>query len=226
MLLYSPSVRHCTLFSPNSSAECYSSVVYLVVIVIYCHFNPPKGSAEPGEWHLVRFTPSFISTFPVQVFAFTCAQNVRVPVRLPVFYCLIRTPPSQLFPIYNELYSNTQERMNIVIGAALGGSTLTYEIISIFGYITFGSKVCPCTIDSVLRCRPHTSRRFALGRAKHHCYVPIDNPFHCSWPIRNCCARPLLLSASSPPLPKLPGQSVHSYPRSGRQAQTHSIVSH
>jgi amino acid permease len=48
----------------------------MVIIVVVCHFNPPKGTTEPGEWHLVHFTPSFISTFPVQVFAFTCAQNV------------------------------------------------------------------------------------------------------------------------------------------------------
>jgi amino acid permease len=29
-----------------------------------------------GEVRLIHFTPSFITTFPVQVFAFTCAQNV------------------------------------------------------------------------------------------------------------------------------------------------------
>jgi amino acid permease len=29
-----------------------------------------------GDVHLVHLTPSFVSTFPVQVFAFTCAQNV------------------------------------------------------------------------------------------------------------------------------------------------------
>lgn len=50
--------------------------VYLVTIVIVCHFHPPKGSADPGEWHLIRFTPSFISTFPAQIFGFTCSQNV------------------------------------------------------------------------------------------------------------------------------------------------------
>lgn len=47
-----------------------------MVIVIVCHFKPPKGMPDPGEWHWVRFTHSFVSTFPVQVFAFTCAQNV------------------------------------------------------------------------------------------------------------------------------------------------------
>ena len=47
----------------------------------------------------------------------------------------------QLFPIYNELKSNSQKRMNIAIGTAIGSSTLTYEVIAVFGYLTFGSRV-------------------------------------------------------------------------------------
>jgi len=31
--------------------------------------------------------------------------------------------------------------MNIVIGGSIGGATLTYEIIAVLGYLTFGSKV-------------------------------------------------------------------------------------
>jgi amino acid permease len=47
----------------------------------------------------------------------------------------------QLFPIFNELKTNSQERMNIVIGTAIGSATVTYEVIAVFGYITFGSHV-------------------------------------------------------------------------------------
>ena len=54
------------------------SPAYLLVIVIACYFRPLAGMPERGEVHLIHFTPNFISTFPVQVFAFTCAQNVRV----------------------------------------------------------------------------------------------------------------------------------------------------
>ena len=36
---------------------------------------------------------------------------------------------------------NTQRRMNIVIGGAIGGATVTYEIIAVLGYLTFGTKV-------------------------------------------------------------------------------------
>lgn len=49
---------------------------YLIVIVITCYFHTPEGSPTPGDISLVHFTPNFVSTFPVQVFAFTCAQNV------------------------------------------------------------------------------------------------------------------------------------------------------
>lgn len=47
----------------------------------------------------------------------------------------------QLFPIYNELASNTQQRMNLIIASSIGGAALTYEVIAVFGYLTFGSKV-------------------------------------------------------------------------------------
>jgi hypothetical protein len=47
----------------------------------------------------------------------------------------------QLFPIFNELKSNSQKRMNIAIGTAIGSTTLTYEVIAVFGYLTFGSHV-------------------------------------------------------------------------------------
>lgn len=54
-----------------------SYVVYLVIIVIKCYFWPLKDMPPAGEIRLVHFTSNFLSTFPVQVFAFTCAQNVR-----------------------------------------------------------------------------------------------------------------------------------------------------
>lgn len=50
-------------------------------------------------------------------------------------------PPLQLFPIFNEISSNTQKRMNIVIGTSIGSAAMIYEIIAVFGYLTFGSKV-------------------------------------------------------------------------------------
>lgn len=31
--------------------------------------------------------------------------------------------------------------MNTVIGGAIGGATVTYEVIAVLGYLTFGSEV-------------------------------------------------------------------------------------
>ena len=31
--------------------------------------------------------------------------------------------------------------MNTVIGGAISGATITYEVIAVLGYLTFGSKV-------------------------------------------------------------------------------------
>ncbi|KAG8880103.1 hypothetical protein FRB97_001089 [Tulasnella sp. 331] len=116
------------------------SVVYLVVVVVACHYKPPKGSSPPGEVHLIRFTGTFVSTFPVQVFAFTCAQN--------------------LFPIYNEMFRNTQKRMNTVIVSALGTATIIYEVVSVFGYLTFGSKVGA----NIIAMYPSTTLFIAFGQ--------------------------------------------------------------
>jgi amino acid permease len=113
---------------------------YLVVIVITCYIRPLQGTIAPGEIRLIHFSPNFISTFPIQVFAFTCAQNVS---RL---FCAnlsnsLKYECGQLFPIFNEVSSNTQKRMNTVIATSICSATLTYEVIAIFGYLTFGSKV-------------------------------------------------------------------------------------
>ncbi|KAH9960950.1 hypothetical protein BC827DRAFT_1206481 [Russula dissimulans] len=40
--------------------------------------------------------------------------------------------------------------MNTVIGTSIGGATPAYEIIAVFGYLTFGSRIC----------YSHISRRF------------------------------------------------------------------
>ncbi|KAI0766633.1 transmembrane amino acid transporter protein-domain-containing protein [Trametes elegans] len=137
------------------------SVAYLVVIVVVCYFFPLKGTQAPGEIHLIHFTPSFISTFPVQVFAFTCAQN--------------------LFPIFNEISSNTQERMNIVIGSSIGSAALIYEIIAVFGYLTFGSKVGA----NIIAMYPSTSLFIAVGQLAIAILVMFSYPLQVH-PCRNC----------------------------------------
>lgn len=148
------SLRHASLIALFSCA-------YLILIVVLCYFRPIKGMTPPGEIHLIKITPSFLSTFPIQVFAFTCSQN--------------------LFPIFNELKSNSQKRMNIAIGTAIGSTTLTYEVIAVFGYLTFGSHVSA----NIIAMYPSTSLFIAIGQLAIAILVIFSYPLQVQ-PCRNC----------------------------------------
>ncbi|EPT01128.1 hypothetical protein FOMPIDRAFT_1049107 [Fomitopsis schrenkii] len=145
----------------HTSYVALFSVAYLVVVVIVCYSFPLEGTQAPGEIHLIHFTPNFVSTFPVQVFAFTCAQNI--------------------FPIFNEITSNTQARMNLVIGTSIGSAALIYEIIAIFGYLTFGSKVGA----NIIAMYPSTSLFIAIGQLAIAILVMFSYPLQVH-PCRNC----------------------------------------
>ncbi|GAA5939860.1 aspartate/glutamate transporter [Sporobolomyces koalae] len=97
------------------------AIAYLVFIVLYYTFLdsselPPRGTVE-----LFRFEPSFIQSLPVQIFAFTCAQNI--------------------FAVFNELKDNSQPQLDLVIGTSIGSAAAIYEVLGILGYLAFGSKV-------------------------------------------------------------------------------------
>ncbi|KAK7024960.1 aa-trans domain-containing protein [Favolaschia claudopus] len=145
----------------HASYVALFSVAYLLVIVITVYFNPLEGMPERGEVRLIHFTPNFVSTFPVQVFAFTCSQN--------------------LFPIYNELRDNSQRQMNLVIGTAIGSATLTYEIIAVFGYLTFGATVGA----NIIAMYPSTSLFIAIGQLAIVTLVLLGYPLQVH-PCRNC----------------------------------------
>ncbi|GLB41828.1 putative transmembrane amino acid transporter protein [Lyophyllum shimeji] len=145
----------------HSSYVALFSVAYLVVIVIYNYFWPLPGTPERGEVHLVHFSPTFVSTFPIQVFAFTCAQNI--------------------FPLYNEVKTNSQKRMNIIIGSSIGSATLVYEIIGLFGYLTFGSNVGA----NIIAMYPSTSVFIACGQLAIVVLVLFSYPLQVH-PCRNC----------------------------------------
>lgn len=94
----------------------------MVIVVIGWYFI--KGpDPNRGEVVLARFGPNTLAAFPVQVFAFTCAQNVRLAWR-------DRQLTPQLFPIYNELKDRTQQKMNLVIGSSIYGAAAVYEVVS------------------------------------------------------------------------------------------------
>ncbi|KAI6164637.1 transmembrane amino acid transporter protein-domain-containing protein, partial [Pisolithus thermaeus] len=137
------------------------SATYLVIIVIRCYFKPLEGTAPRGDVHLVHFTPTFVTTFPVQVFAFTCAQNI--------------------FPIFNELKTNSNQRVNIVVGTSIGGAILIYEVIAIFGYLTFGSNVGA----NIIAMYPSTSVFIAVGQLAIVVLILFSYPLQVQ-PCRNC----------------------------------------
>jgi len=145
----------------HTSYVALFSVAYLIVIVIFCYFWPIRNMPIPGEIRLIHFTPNFISTFPVQVFAFTCAQN--------------------LFPLYNEVRNNSQKQMNIIIGGSIGSAVVTYEVIAVFGYLTFGSKVGA----NVIAMYPSTSLFIAIGQLAIVILVLFSYPLQVH-PCRNC----------------------------------------
>ncbi|CAE6382011.1 unnamed protein product [Rhizoctonia solani] len=145
----------------HTSYVALFSVLYLVCIVIFCYWSRPEGTIEPGPIYLIHFDKSFISTFPVQVFAYTCAQN--------------------LFPLYNELKSNTQPRMNVVIFTSIFSATATYEIIALFGYLTFGSKVGP----NIIAMYPSTTIFIAIGQFAIVVMVMFSYPLQVH-PCRGC----------------------------------------
>ncbi|WVQ80408.1 hypothetical protein IAT38_002513 [Cryptococcus sp. DSM 104549] len=122
-----------------TSQIALATVVYLLLVVVGWYFV--KGaSPDKGEVVLVRFGKNTLSSFPVQIFAYTCSQN--------------------LFPIYNELKGRTQRKMNVVIGTSIGSAIGVYEVIGVIGYLTFGSKVG----SNVIAMYPATTLFVAIGR--------------------------------------------------------------
>lgn len=144
-----------------TSQVALASVVYLVFIVVGWWVLRIPTETKRGKVVLARFGASTLSSFPVQVFAYTCAQN--------------------LFPVYNELKNNTQRRMNLVIGTSIGSAVGVYEILGIAGYLTFGSTVG----SNVIAMYPFTSPLIAIGRLGIVLLVALSYPLQCH-PCRAC----------------------------------------
>lgn len=52
------------------------TIGYLVFVVVFYTMIDHESLPPPGDVEMVRFGPSFIQSIPVQVFAYTCAQNI------------------------------------------------------------------------------------------------------------------------------------------------------
>jgi len=71
--------------------------------------------------------------------------------------------------------------MNIIIGGSIGSAALTYEVIAIFGYLTFGSKVGA----NIIAMYPSTSLFIACGQLAIVVLVLFSYPLQVH-PCRNC----------------------------------------
>ncbi|GAA5827480.1 hypothetical protein JCM11251_003830 [Rhodosporidiobolus azoricus] len=105
----------------HTSYIALCAIGYLIFVVIFYTFVSHEELPPSGDVELFKFGPSFIQSLPVQIFAFTCAQNI--------------------FAVFNELKTNSQPRLNLVIGSSIGGAAIIYELLGILGYVTFGSAV-------------------------------------------------------------------------------------
>jgi hypothetical protein len=108
----------------------------------------------------------------------------------------------KLFPIYNELRANTQQRMNIIIGSAIGGATLTYEVIAVFGYLTFGDKVHHYFVYN------HMNANKDLGWSEYHPNVPSHVALHSLRTSGHYHPCPVLICTSSDAMQELLRQGV------------------
>ncbi|GAA5886468.1 hypothetical protein JCM16303_001420 [Sporobolomyces ruberrimus] len=157
------------------------AIAYLVFIVLFYTFLDASELPAPGEVELFKFGPSFIQSLPVQIFAFTCAQNI--------------------FSVFNELRENTQARLDIVIGTSIGSAAAIYEVLGILGYLAFGSKVG----GNLIEMYPH-STAVSICQSGIVILVLFSYPLQLH-PARASLDKFLFPSPTSPSLPTTPSAS-------------------
>ncbi|GAA94826.1 uncharacterized protein L969DRAFT_97211 [Mixia osmundae IAM 14324] len=108
---------HSLRFTSYLALLAVASLCLLVVVNI----ADPSHLPQRGEIHLFRWSAGLLTSLPIYVFAFTCAQN--------------------LCSVYNELQSNTQSRMNIASFSSIGAAAIIYQLVGCLGYISFGAAV-------------------------------------------------------------------------------------
>ncbi|CAG8605924.1 4742_t:CDS:2 [Ambispora leptoticha] len=136
------------------------AVIYLSFIVVYNYLGPDFEAPPKEKIHLVRFSTKFFTHLPLFVFAFTCHQNI--------------------FTIYNELFDNSQHRINSVIVGAIGTSSIIYQFIGIMGYLSFGDDVFPNIITQY-----KTNMIVTIGRVAIVIHVLFTYPLQ-AHPCRAC----------------------------------------
>jgi len=118
------------------------AVGYLLLILTYFAVFPHANAQLPlaGEVHAIRWGMGVVRTFPILVFAYTCAQNI--------------------ISVYNELQDSTLARSNLVNLISVGCSAVTYMLVGLIGYFTFGSNVA----DNIIAMYPDQGLFVCLGK--------------------------------------------------------------
>ncbi|ODV93182.1 hypothetical protein PACTADRAFT_47049 [Pachysolen tannophilus NRRL Y-2460] len=104
-----------------ASMVALSSVGYLIILV-FVHFCE-RDIKDKGPIRIIEpqsFT-KIISAFPIFVFGYTCHQN--------------------MFSLINELEDKSSKNINKVIQTSIGIAALSYVLVGLTGYITFGDNV-------------------------------------------------------------------------------------
>ena len=144
MVIVTPFSFHKSLSSLKTiSIIALSSVVYLLVVVIF-HFFIGDTISQRGEisiWHAEN-AGSVISTTPIIVFAFTCAQN--------------------MFSSINEMQDRTVRGYRQVIISSIAISATVYVTIGLTGYLSFGNNVGDNIISMYAPRFTTTLGRFAI----------------------------------------------------------------
>lgn len=98
------------------------SIGYLIILVV-AHFIKGDTLQDRGEVLYFRWTSglSFLASFPVVVFAYTCHQN--------------------MFSIINEISNSTRARNTNVVVSSIGVACSLYILVAITGYLSYGNNI-------------------------------------------------------------------------------------
>jgi amino acid permease len=100
-------------------------VVAFIVVAFLAAYNADGASIAPGV-QAVRLEPGSVYTVTLLISAFACHNTA--------------------LPVYEELKARTLPRMNRAVVGAIGVAFVLYEVISLCGYLQFGSE----TKDNIL----------------------------------------------------------------------------
>ncbi|KCV72375.1 hypothetical protein H696_01769 [Fonticula alba] len=121
-----------------TSALALTAIIYLVGLVIVFFIREPHVPST--ELDLFRLDTSFFQVMTIYVFGYTCHQNI--------------------FSIYLEITNPSKGRINGVIGSSIGTALGVYTLISLLGYIQFGSGIK----DNIMNNYPTDNTAVTVGR--------------------------------------------------------------